>query len=89
MITPVANSAKPISERKKTRSRMSITPRWKPSKCVTTEKAATVSTSAGLAQRVMQIRHRVEAGEDEEEANHHRQDECHDLVSRHGGGHAA
>jgi len=37
---------------KKTRSRRSITPRWKPSKCVTTENAATVSTSAGLAQRV-------------------------------------
>src|SRR4029079_7444111 len=53
MITPVANNAKPISERKKTRSRMSITPRWKPSKCVTTEKAATVSTTVLLAQRVI------------------------------------
>src|SRR6185295_13456463 len=53
MTTPVANSAKPITERKKSRSRASITPRWKPSKCVTTENEATVSTSAGLAQRVI------------------------------------
>src|SRR3989454_2578680 len=52
MMMPVANSAKPITDRKKTRSRRSMTPRWKPSKCVTTENAATVSTSAGLAQRV-------------------------------------
>src|SRR6185503_4150559 len=51
--TPVANSAKPITDRKKSRSRASITPRWKPSKCVTTENEATVSTSAGLAQRVI------------------------------------
>ena len=32
---------------------MSITPFWNPSKCVTTEKAATISTRAGLAQRVI------------------------------------
>jgi hypothetical protein len=30
---------------------VSITPRWNPSKWVTTENAATVSTNAGLAQR--------------------------------------
>src|SRR5437762_13538930 len=40
-----------MTQRKKTRSRVSITPRWKPSKCVTTENAATGSTTAGLAQR--------------------------------------
>ena len=50
-MTPVANSAKPITDRKKNRSRESMTPFWKPSKCVTTENAATVSTNAGLAQR--------------------------------------
>src|SRR6185436_15231454 len=51
MTTPVANSAKAITERKNPRSRASITPRWKPSKWVTTEKAAMVSTNAGLPQR--------------------------------------
>src|SRR5262249_23042598 len=50
--TLVAKSEKPITERKKSRSRESITPFWKPSKCVTTENAATVSTNPALAQRV-------------------------------------
>src|SRR5712671_4948036 len=52
-MTPVAKSEKPMTERKKKRTRVSMTPRWKPSKWVTTENAATVSTTAGLAQRVM------------------------------------
>ncbi len=45
------NSAKPINDAKNTTSRTSITPRWKPSKCVITLNAATVCTSTGLAQR--------------------------------------
>src|SRR6185503_13157540 len=47
----VAKSEKPITDRKYARSRLSITPFWKPSKWVTTENAATVSMNAGLAQR--------------------------------------
>ena len=53
MITPVAKSAKPITEKKKIRSRESSTPFWKPSKCVTTENEATTSMKSGLAQRVV------------------------------------
>jgi hypothetical protein len=52
MITPVANSAKPITEAKKTTSRVSSTPRWKASKCVITENAAIVCVTTGFAKRV-------------------------------------
>ena len=51
MMTPVVKRANPITEAKKTISRVSSTPRWKPSKWVITENVATTSTTRGLATR--------------------------------------
>ena len=89
MMTPVVKSENPITETKKTISRESSTPRWKPSKCVITVNAATTSTIRGLATRDKSPVHRRVAGEDQEQADHHRQDEADHLVARHGRGHAA
>ena len=67
----MVKSENPITDRKNSTSRESSTPFWKPSKWVMTLNDVTRSTSHGLRQLFQQVDHRREAGQDQEQADHH------------------
>ena len=89
MMTPVVNSAKPITEAKKMTSRVSSTPRWKAFEVRHHRERRDRLRHDRVREAREQIGDRRVAREDQEQTDHDRQDEADHLVARHRGSHAA